>query len=197
MAMVGPFTPTLLALLTKSGRLSLPTMRSKPSSAVGTEFHGKVAVITGAASGIGSALARKCKQEGCRALVLADNSWATDPSSLESAAASNPDDHPLVRELRGSGGTDMDVLSLQVDVSSKEDLQEMHDETLKNFGAPHLLFNNAGTGMPGILSATEEALARSFDINFWSVIHAMRLFIPSMEQQAKSEAKDSDGSNHE
>ena len=201
MAMVGPFTPTLLALLTKSGRLSLPTMRSKPpvkaaaSATVGTEFHGKVAVITGAASGIGAALARKCKQEGCRAIVLADNSWATVPSSVDSMAESNPDDHPLVRELRGSGGTDMEVLGLHVDVSSKEDLQRMHDETLSNFGPPHLLFNNAGTGMPGILSATEEALTRSFDINFWSVIHAMRLFIPSMEQRASIESKDGDFRN--
>ena len=209
MAMVGPFTPTLLALLTRSGKLTLPTLRkAAPASAKTREareagaFRGKVAVITGAASGIGAALAKTCRREGVRALVLADNAWASGdptPGGGEEQAVCNPDDHPLVQELRGCGadrGSEsvaaaadsaadpVQVLALQIDVASKEDLQRLHDETLRAFGAPHLLFNNAGTGMPGVLSASDDALVRSFDINFWSVIHAMRLFIPSMEKAA-------------
>ena len=84
---------------------------------------------------------------------------------------------------------------MHVDVSSKDQLQRMHDETLARFGAPHLLFNNAGTGMPGILSASEDALERSFDINFWSVIHAMRIFIPSMEKRRSASAGTGDGTD--
>ena len=51
-----------------------------------------------------------------------------------------------------------------------------------SFGPPRLLFNNAGTGMPGVLGATDEALKKAFDINLFSVIDAMRLFVPEMEK---------------
>jgi NAD(P)-dependent dehydrogenase (short-subunit alcohol dehydrogenase family) len=161
--MFGPYTPTLLAVLTKHGLLNLKT-RGVPT------VQGKVAVVTGAASGIGEAIARLCAKEGCRKLVLADIAWEHNPS--------------LVEELTMNG---CDVVPLTVDVAKKEEIEKMHEVTLDAFGAPHFLFNNAGTGMPGVLSSSEEALFRSFDINFWSVVHALRIFVPTMETHGSDE----------
>ncbi len=180
--MFGPYTPTLLSLLTRSGKLKMPRMAAAAVAAGGSgggggEFAGKVAVITGAASGIGAALARRCVAEGCGALVLADNAWDHSHDDGDNVDAGG--DHPLLRELREGG---VEVLAMHVDVGAKDDILKLHAATMKRFGPPSLLFNNAGTGMPGVLSASEDALQRSFDINFWSVVHAMRIFVPSMEQ---------------
>lgn len=161
--MFGPYTPTLLAILTRNGHLSLTR---KPLA----DFAGKVAVITGAASGIGAALAQKCARAGCVKLVLADITWERDCLTA----------HPLLQELR-SQHPQVELLPAKIDVAKKDEIYRLRDLTVESFGAPHLLFNNAGTGMPGVLSATEEALSRSFDINFWSVVHGMRAFIPDME----------------
>lgn len=184
--MLGPFTPTLLALLTRAGLLNLST-RGLGTAGVA----GKVAVITGAASGIGAALARRCAKDGAAALVLADNAWHTEqshadaghgqPSTGAAAPASPMDHHPLLAELDNISGGAVSVLPLTIDVSSQDDLSRLHDESVAAFGAPHVLFNNAGTGMPGVLSATDEALQRAVDINFWSVIRATRMFVPTFE----------------
>jgi NAD(P)-dependent dehydrogenase (short-subunit alcohol dehydrogenase family) len=155
--MFGPYTPTLLAVLTKSGMLNLNTRGVQ-------RVRGKTAVVTGAASGIGEAIARACVERGCTRLLLADISWSHNTY--------------LANELEKKG---CNVLQMEVDVGEKAKIQEMHDACIENFGAPHLLFNNAGTGMPGLLSATDESLERSFDINFWSVAHATRIFVPTME----------------
>merc|ERR1712196_725909 len=58
------------------------------------------------------------------------------------------------------------------------------DATLSAFGAPRLLFQNAGVGMPGVLSASDESLERAMNINLFSVIHGMRAFLPAMEAQS-------------
>lgn len=90
------------------------------------EFGGKVAVITGAASGIGLGIARRCVREGMR-VVLAD----VDQSALEQAE----------QELVAMGGTVKPVLT---DVSKADQVEKLAQETVKTFGAVHLLFNNAG-----------------------------------------------------
>src|ERR1700730_5475864 len=91
-------------------------------------FKDRVAVITGAASGIGRALADRCAQEGMR-VVLAD----IETAALRQAGA----------ELRGSGAT---TLAVETDVSRAESVAALADKTLETFGAVHLLFNNAGVG---------------------------------------------------
>ncbi len=95
------------------------------------EFTGKVAVVTGAASGIGRALAERCAREGMK-VVLAD----VEEPALARAAA----------EMQASGAT---VLAVPTDVSKLADVENLARRTVETFGAVHLLFNNAGVGTGG------------------------------------------------
>src|SRR5947209_17489058 len=98
-----------------------------------------VAVITGAANGIGRALAKRCAREGMR-VVLADK----DAAALSATAA----------ELQASGAQ---VLAVPTDVSRAHDMEALAEVTRSTFGAPHLLCNNAGVGMTTtILESTVE-----------------------------------------
>src|SRR5262245_22220169 len=90
------------------------------------EFQDKVAVITGAASGIGRALAERCVQEGMET-VLAD----VELEALAKTEAS----------LKAGGAT---VLAERTDVSQARDIEALAHKTLEAFGAVHLLCNNAG-----------------------------------------------------
>src|ERR1051325_6619005 len=92
------------------------------------EFTGKVAVITGAASGIGRGLAERCAREGMR-VVLAD----IETTALQQAES----------ELKATGAT---MLAVPTDVSRAESVAALADKTFETFGAAHLLFNNAGVG---------------------------------------------------
>ena len=90
------------------------------------EFSGKVAVVTGGASGIGRGFAARCVQEGM-AVVLAD----VEEEVLAETAA----------DLRSAGA---EVLAVRVDVSQAEEVQALAEKTVETFGGVHLLFNNAG-----------------------------------------------------
>ncbi len=90
------------------------------------DFTGKVSVVTGAASGIGYALAKRSAQEGMN-VVLAD----IDEFALRSAA----------KNLEGSG---VRVLPVTTDVSRNEDVEKLAEKTIEEFGKVNLLFNNAG-----------------------------------------------------
>jgi NAD(P)-dependent dehydrogenase (short-subunit alcohol dehydrogenase family) len=129
-------------------------------------FGGKVAVITGAASGIGRALADRCVREGMK-VVLAD---------IEEAALSQ-----AAREL---GVAAADVLAVQMDVSKANEVDALARKTLERYGAIHLLFNNAGVISGGVL--WEHSLADwewIIDVNLWGVIHGVRTFVPIMLAQ--------------
>src|SRR5687767_8873118 len=95
------------------------------------DLKGKVAVITGAASGIGRALAERCAREGMR-VVLAD----VEPAALAEAEAN----------LQAGGAT---VLAVRTDVSQAKDVEALAQKTLAAFGAVHLLCNNAGVATSG------------------------------------------------
>ena len=130
-------------------------------------FKGAVAVITGAASGIGLALAHHCAHEGMR-VVLAD----IDADAVQRAANS----------VSGMGA---DVLAVPTDVSRVEDIQALADVTLKTFGAVHVLCNNAGVGIATpILGSTLADWQWALGVNLWGVIHGVRLFAPIMRSQA-------------
>jgi NAD(P)-dependent dehydrogenase (short-subunit alcohol dehydrogenase family) len=131
------------------------------------EFKDKVAVITGAASGIGRALADRCVQEGMKA-VLAD----VEPETLTTTEAS----------LKAAGAT---VLAVRTDVSQARDIEALARKTLEAFGAVHLLCNNAGVGGPDA-PIWENAIADwewVMGVNLWSVIHGVRVFVPLMLAQ--------------
>ena len=127
-------------------------------------LEGKVAVITGGAGGLGSALARRCLSRGMR-LVLAD----LDAGALEDAA----------RALPGA-----ECLTRAVDVTRREDVEALAEAAYARFGAVHLLFNNAGVGLSKTVADTTENDWRwVLGVNLWGVVHGVSVFLPRMQEQ--------------
>jgi NAD(P)-dependent dehydrogenase (short-subunit alcohol dehydrogenase family) len=129
------------------------------------EFAGKVAVVTGAGSGMGKAFATRFAAEGMT-VVAAD----VQPDALSQT----------VEELRAHGAA---VLGVQTDVSSAESVQRLADAAGREFGDVHLLCNNAGVEgfLDGaIWEATDKDWSWTVDVNFWSVVHGIRAFVPGM-----------------
>ena len=130
------------------------------------EFKGKVAAITGAASGIGRGIAERCVNEGMKT-VLAD----IDDANLAKAET----------ELKALGGT---VLGVRTDVSKRADVEHLARQTLDAFGQAHLLFNNAGVGAGGFAwEATWNDWEWVIGVNLWGVIHGVKVFTPLMLAQ--------------
>lgn len=134
------------------------------------QFTGRIAVITGAASGFGLALARQAAALGMR-LVLAD--WQAAP--LQQVA----------QELAGQG---LDVLAQPTDVASAEAMQALCDATLARFGVPHLVFNNAGVTCGGFIwEHTPAQWQWLLGVNLMGVVHGVRLFTPLMLEAARTD----------
>jgi NAD(P)-dependent dehydrogenase (short-subunit alcohol dehydrogenase family) len=132
------------------------------------ELQGKVAVVTGAGSGIGLALAGRFAAEGMH-VVLAD----VDEVRLRAVEA----------DLGERGAQ---VLPVHCDVSAEESMQELARRTLERFGAAHVLCNNAGVagvGDPwnGPLSVWDWVIG----INLYGVVHGIRAFLPIMTDQGE------------
>ncbi len=126
-------------------------------------FRDRVAVVTGAASGIGLALAERFATEGMK-VVMAD----VEAAALERAAAT----------VRASARA---VLPVRVDVSRPEDVERLAGETYAAFGAAHVVCNNAGVAVLGAVH--EHSLADwqwVIGVNLWGVIHGVRAFLPRM-----------------
>ena len=122
------------------------------------EFHGKVAVITGAASGMGREFANLASSLGMK-LVLAD----VQQKPLEKAAD----------ELGRHG----EVLAMVCDVRKGAHVQELADSAMARFGAVHLVFNNAGVGAGGLVwENSEEDWEWVLGVNLWGAIHGVRVF---------------------
>jgi NAD(P)-dependent dehydrogenase (short-subunit alcohol dehydrogenase family) len=132
------------------------------------EFRGKVAVITGAASGIGRAFARRCAARRMD-VVLAD----VEREALAVTAA----------ELRAGGCS---VLAVLTDVASAEQVRTLADKTLERFGAAHLLFNNAGVGLvgPTVWETTIADWDWILGVNLRGVAHCLRVFVPILLERA-------------
>jgi NAD(P)-dependent dehydrogenase (short-subunit alcohol dehydrogenase family) len=130
------------------------------------EFKGKVAVITGAASGIGRAIADRCAQEGMK-VVLAD----VEAEALTKTEAN----------MKAAGAT---VLAVRTDVSQAKDVEALAQKTVEAFGAVHLLCNNAGVGTEAaIWESTIAEWEWVMGVNLWGVIHGGRVFVPLMLAQ--------------
>lgn len=130
------------------------------------EFKDKVAVITGAASGIGLGIAERCAKESMK-VVLAG-------ISLEN----------LLRAEEALETTGATTLCVQTDVSKLEDVQALAQETLEAFGAVHLLVNNAGVGAGGpVWDTTLADWQWVMDVNLWGVIYGLSTFVPIMLAQ--------------
>jgi NAD(P)-dependent dehydrogenase (short-subunit alcohol dehydrogenase family) len=131
-------------------------------------LRGKVAVITGGASGIGKAVARRAADEGMR-LVLAD---------IEEGPLSD-----AVAELRDEGGEATGVVT---DVSDAASVRALRDRALDRFGAVHVVHNNAGVGLGGpTWEVTEEDWRWILGVNLWGVVNGVATFVPLMIDQGE------------
>ena len=127
--------------------------------------QGQVAVVTGAASGIGLAMARRFAAEGLK-VVLAD---------VEKAAL-----HKAADQLAQDGAR---VFAQTVDVGDRDSVAELADAAYETFGAVHVLCNNAGvgSGAEGRMWEHEPNDWKwAFAVNVWGVFHGIQAFVPRM-----------------
>ena len=133
-------------------------------------FKGRTAVITGAASGFGLEASRIAAREGMN-VVMAD----VQPDALERAAA----------EIAATGAA---ALPVRLDVSKAAEVEALGAATLQRFGAPSLVFNNAGVGSGGLI--WENTLADwewVLGVNLMGVVHGIRVFTPMMLEAARKD----------
>lgn len=127
------------------------------------DLHGKVAVITGGASGIGLATATRLRRAGAD-IVLAD----IEAGPLEAAAA------------------ELDALGVVTDVASKASVDALAERTFERFGRADVVFNNAGVAVGGpTVDMTHDDWQWLMAVNMWGPIHGVEAFLPRMVEAAK------------
>ena len=132
------------------------------------DLQGKVAVITGGASGIGRAVADQAAAEGMK-VVLGD----IEEGPLKEA----------VNELTGQGA---EALGVVTDVADAASVRALRDQALDRFGAVHLVHNNAGIGLGGpIWEVSEEDWRWILGVNLWGVINGVAAFVPTLIEQGE------------
>ena len=130
------------------------------------DFKDKVAVITGAASGIGLGIAKRAVKEGMK-VVIAD---------IEAGALSKAE-----KQLSSSEGN---IMSVVTDVSKFEDVKSLADTTIETWGEVNLLFNNAGVAKRDVLwDFTLADWKWIISVNLWGVIHGIVNFLPILRRQ--------------
>lgn len=127
-------------------------------------LSGKVAIVTGAASGMGKAIAELYAKEGARVVVSDMN--------LDGTQA-------VVEGISG------EAFAIQTDVTSEEALQQLFDETVKTFGQVDILVNNAGImdGMEPVGEISNERWEKIFAVNTVSVMKSMRIAVDLFTKQ--------------
>jgi NAD(P)-dependent dehydrogenase (short-subunit alcohol dehydrogenase family) len=134
------------------------------------DFTGRVAVVTGAASGIGLALAQRWAAEGMR-VVLAD----VEHGPLERAAEALAAEHGA-----------RNVLAVPTDVRDDGAVDALAAATFDRFGTAHLLCNNAGVGVGGLTwTVPADRWRWIVEVNLLSVAHGIRAFVPRMIDQGE------------
>lgn len=132
------------------------------------DLAGKVAVVTGGASGIGYATAELLAGEGMK-LVLAD----IEQVALDEAA----------ERLSRAGA---EVIGVRTDVGELAQVEQLADITFKHFGAAHVIFNNAGVAVFGpVQEMTHADWEWILKVDLWGVIHGVETFLPRMIAQGQ------------
>src|SRR5437588_11349714 len=132
------------------------------------DLKGKVAVVTGAASGIGNAVATRLAEEGMR-VVLAD---------MEEGPLADAE-----KKLADDGAT---VLAVPTDVTKGDQMDALAQKTFDTFGTVHVVHNNAGVATGGPMwTLTEADWQWVLGVNLWGVIHGVRAFVPRLVEQGE------------
>jgi len=132
------------------------------------ELKGKVAVVTGAASGIGRAMAERFAREGMK-VVLAD-----------------VEEKPLGEARDAIANTGAETLAVHTDVSRPDQVDELARRTFEAFGSAHVVCNNAGIAMSG--AAWTHSIADwewILGVNLWGVVNGLRAFVPRLVEQGE------------
>ncbi|HVK63727.1 MAG TPA: SDR family NAD(P)-dependent oxidoreductase [Polyangium sp.] len=132
---------------------------------------GAVAVITGGASGIGLAAAKKLASLGLR-VCIADLGADRLARAREAVVAV-------------ATGGDADVMTSETDVSRVEALVALEAAVAAQFGGTNILLNNAGIGPRSTALGPAESWARTIEVNLWGVIHGTQVFVPRMIEQGR------------
>lgn len=128
-----------------------------------TTIAGAVTVVTGGASGIGEAICREFARRGAH-MIVAD----------------------LDGEAARAVSAEVDGLAVTADVASADDIRRIAAATVERHGRVDILVNNAGVGPQAPISAmTEEDWRWLLDVNLWSVIHGIRIFLPLLERDSR------------
>jgi NAD(P)-dependent dehydrogenase (short-subunit alcohol dehydrogenase family) len=128
------------------------------------KLYGKCVVVTGAAGGIGAALARRFAAEGARAVVVADR----DPNGIESVAGAI------------NAETSSEALASVCDVTKESELRELVSTTEARFGPIDLFCSNAGVISLGGADASDQDWRLSLDVNVMAHVYAARILVPVM-----------------
>jgi NAD(P)-dependent dehydrogenase (short-subunit alcohol dehydrogenase family) len=132
------------------------------------ELKGKIAVVTGAASGIGRAIAHALAEAGTNIVV----------SDINFCAAVKVRDEAIALGVR--------AIAVATDVSQHDSVLALADEAYGEFGAVDILCNNAGVSwrpFRTILEASMEDWKFIIDVNLWGVVHGLNVFLPRMREQ--------------
>lgn len=127
-------------------------------------YKDKIAVVTGASSGIGRALAYEFARRGCR-VVLA----ARSEDKLQS----------VVNDIKAAGG---DAFAVETDVTRPEDCKRLVERTVERFGGLDILVCNAGISMRALFDDVDlSVLHRLMDVNFWGTVYCTKYALPYLQ----------------
>src|SRR5918998_4006482 len=124
-----------------------------------TDLEGKVAVVTGGASGIGKGIATALRDEGAQVVIADIEQGALDATAEE-----------------------LGVTGIRTDVSKAESVEALATEVVERFGTAHVIVNNAGIGPIGnVADLTLDDWRWIVDVNLWGVIHGVHHFLPILK----------------